>query len=219
MKRLVIFALAASLLSSCRPTGVFTPGPSPTPYSSPTPTPVSAFSPTPTSLPQGPRTILQSASLSLTVESPAIALSRIQGAVLEAGGFVVSASSWSAPGSPGYSSLSARVPPESIPALRRVALGLSTQIQGDSTYSQDVTADYRRLHERLQTVALAENHILQLLIQTNEPELATSLLIVRELLMQERTNVERQLADYQDRATLAAFDVTLNAPAAMIAIE
>jgi hypothetical protein len=100
-----------------------------------------------------------------------------------------------------------------------VALGLSTQVQSDSAYTQDVTADYRRLHEHLQALALAENHVLQLLIQTNEPQLATSLMIVRDLLVQERINVERQLADYQDRATLASFDVTLNAPAAVIAIE
>jgi len=219
MKRICIVALAAFLLSSCRPTGNFTPGLSPTALASPTPTPFFAFSPTPTSLPQGLRTILQSASLSLTVDNPANALSRIQGAVLEAGGFVVSSSSWSSPGAPGYSSLSARVPPESIPALRHVALGLSTQVQSDSAYTQDVTADYRRLHEHLQALAQAENHVLQLLIQTNEPQLATSLMIVRDLLVQERLNVERQLTDYQDRATLASFDVTLNAPAAVIAIE
>jgi len=82
-----------------------------------------------------------------------------------------------------------------------------------------VTTDFRRLHEHLRAVALAETHVLQLLLQTDDPQLANSLVIVRDLLVQERTNVERQLADYQDRATLASFDVTLNAPAALITID
>jgi hypothetical protein len=148
-----------------------------------------------------------------------MAISLVEEAILDAGGFVVSASSWSSPGSPGYSSLSARVPPDSLPKVRSVALELASQVQSDSTYSQDVTSECRQLQQRLQAVALAENHVWELLIQTTDPQVATSLTIVRDLLVQERTNIERQLADYQERAMLASFDVTFNAPTASISIE
>ena len=149
MRTLVTFALAACVLASCRSDVRTVAAASP---SSLTPTPVELFPPTSALLPQGTRIIIQSANLSLTVDDPAKALAQIEGAVMELGGFVASSNSWSSPGSPASSSLSARVPRDSLPALRRVAIGLSNQIQSDGTYSQDVTADHRQLHVRLQVV-------------------------------------------------------------------
>jgi hypothetical protein len=219
MRNLLVIALAASLLSACNPIGRFAPGPSATPPPLPTPTLFSPFAPTPTTLPQGTRTIIRSASLSLTANDPVRAISQVEQAVLDAGGFVVSASSWSSPGSPGSSSLSARVPPDSLPKVRLDALELASQLQSDSTYSQDVTSEFRQLQQRLQAVALAENDVWRLLIQTTDPQLAISLTLARDLLVLERTNIERQLADYQDRAMLASFDVTFNAPTELISIE
>ena len=216
MRHLLAYALAACLLSSCRPNETFAPTPNATPYSQLTPTPSGLFSPPPTNLPLGPRIVIYSASLSLSVEDPSKAMSQIEGAVLEMGGVVVSSSSWSSPGSATSSSLSARVPPDSLPTLRRIAIGLSAQVQSDGTYSQDVTADHRRLHKQLQTLALAENDLVQLLTHAADNQTAASLLIAHQMLVQERSNVEAQLADYEDRAALASFDVSFNGPAVML---
>jgi hypothetical protein len=216
MRDLVTFALAAFLLTSCRSNALAVAATTPSPL---TPTPYGSFPPTPARLPQGTRIIVQSANLSLTVDDPAKALSQIEGAVIELGGFVVSSTSWSSPGSPASSSLSARVPRDSLPALRRVAIGLSNQVQSDGTYSQDVTPDHRRLHERLQVLARAEGHLLQLLTHASAQPQAASLLIAHQMIVQERTNIESQLAEYEDRATLASFDVTMNGMAAVIFVE
>jgi len=132
--------------------------------------------------------------------------------VEQAGGFVVSASSWSSPGSPAYSSLSARVPPESLSVLRRAALEIAEEVQSDSLYTQDVTSDYRLLHKRLQDLTQAQDQIWWLLIQTDDPKLASTFTILRDLLQTERSSVESQLLYYDQQAAFASFDITLNQP-------
>lgn len=216
MRTLLIFALVACLLTSCQSNPMAV---APATPSLLTPTPVKLFTPTSALLPRGTRIIIQSANLSLTVDDPAKALAQIEGAVIELGGFVASSNSWSSPGSPASSSLSARVPRDSLPALRRVAIGLSNQIQSDGTYSQDVTPDHRRLHVRLQELARAEDHLLQLLTHASAQEQVASLLIAHQMIVEEGTNIEAQLAEYEDRAALATFDVTMNGPAAAFFIE
>jgi hypothetical protein len=216
MRTLLTLALAACLLTSCRSNALAVAATIPSPLA---PTPTEFFPPTPAVLPRGTRIIIQSANLSLTVDDPAIALARIEGAVMELGGLVASSNSWSSPGSPASSSLSARVPRDSLPALRRVAIGLSNQIQSDGTYSQDVTPDHRRLLARLRELERAEGHLLQLLTHAPAQEQVASLLIAHQMIVQERTSIEAQLAEYEDRATYASFDVTLNGPSAAFFIE
>lgn len=219
MRRYLAIALGLFLLTACSPIGRVVPDPSQTPPPPDAPRADFPFSPTPTSFPRGEMTILHSASLSLAVDDPSGALSALQAAVVDAGGFVASGSSWSSPGSPAYASLSARVPPEALPELRRAVMELSSQVQSDSMYSQDVTLEFQQLQERLQAATMAENHLWQLLIQAGDPQLATSLTIARELVGQEKANLQRQITDYLSRATLATFDVTLNAPAAFLSLE
>lgn len=161
--------------------------------------------------------MIQSASLSLAAEDPTEALTTLEQAVLDAGGFIVSASSWSSPGSPGYASLSARVPPEALAEVRRAALDLALQIQGDSMYGQDVTMEIRRLHGRLQSLVQAEDHVRRLIAEADDPQLAASLTVINDLVSLEVTNVRNQLADYESRSTLASLDVSFNSSAAMIA--
>jgi hypothetical protein len=184
-----------------------------------TPTPSEFFAATPALLTRGTRIIIQSANLSLNVDDPAKALAQIEGAVMELGGFVASSNSWTSPGSPASSSLSARVPRNSLPALRRVAIGLSNQIQSDGTYSQDVTPDHRRLLVRLRVLERAEDHLVQLLTHASAQEQVASLLIAHQMVVQEKTSIEAQLSEYEDRATYASFDVTLNGPSAAFFIE
>jgi hypothetical protein len=212
-------ALAVVLLAACGFAEVPTSDPSRTPVRTADPIPSFPFVPTLTSLPPGQTTVLQSANFSLVADDPAEAMSQLEDAVLAVGGFVSSASSWSSPDSPGYASLSARVPPGSLPDLRRAVFEVASQVQSESSYSQDVTAEFRLLHERLQAVALAKNHVWQLLIQNSDPHVAASLAIARDLLSQEETDLQRQLTDYQARASLASFDVTLNAPVATFLME
>ena len=211
-------ALAVSiLLSSCSTV----PGPSlilPTVPAIPSTAAISPNSSTSTVLPQSLRYVAHSASLTVVVEDPAMALSRLQGAVLEAGGFVLS-SSWSSPGSPAYSNLSARVPSGSLSNLRQVALELAIQVQSDSTYGQDMTTELRQLQRRLEEVAQAEDHLWQFLVQSDDPQLGTSFAVVRDLLQRERADLERQLADGADRVAFASFDVALNQTPGLTAVE
>lgn len=172
-----------------------------------------------TVLPQSLRRVAHSASLTIVVDDPAMALSRLQGAILEAGGFVLSSSSWSSPGSPGYSNLSARVPSDALSNLRQVALELARQVQSDSTYGQDMTTELRQLQRRLQDVTQAEDHLWQFIVQSDDPQLGTSFAVVRDLLQREKADIERQLADSADRVAFASFDVVLNQASGLTLVE
>jgi hypothetical protein len=213
------FALAASvLMSSCSTVR----GPSlilPTVPAIPSAAARSPDPETTTVLPPSLRRVAHSASLTIVVDDPSMALSRLQGAVLEAGGFVLSSSSWSSPGSPAYSNLSARIPSGSLSNLRQVALELATQVQSDSTYGQDMTIDLRQLQRRLQDVTQAEDHLWQFIVHSDDPQLGTSFAVVRDLLEREKADIERQLADGADRVAFAAFDVVLNQTSGLTPIE
>ncbi len=152
--------------------------------------------------------VLQSASLSLITQDPVGASAALEALVLEAGGYVVSASSWSATEGGGYASLSARVPPEALASLRRSAIEAATQTQSDSLYSQDVSVEYGFLAERAADLERADAQLQRLLPEAHDPEAATSFMLLRELLLQERKNVETQLQNYQSRMTLASLDVS-----------
>jgi Domain of unknown function (DUF4349) len=170
-------------------------------------------------LPLTSRHVAHSMSLSLIVEDPVMALSRMQGAVLEAGGFVLSSSSWSSPGSPAYSNLSARVPAGSLFDLQRVALEMSLQVQSNSTYGQDVTFESIQLQQRLEAVTRAEDQLWRLAGEEGDPQHRSSYSLIHDLLEREKADLERQLADTTDRVAFAAFDVTLNQTSGQIFVE
>jgi hypothetical protein len=146
--------------------------------------------------------------LSLIAADPVEASASLEALILDAGGYVVSASSWSSPESGGYASLSARVPPEALAALRRSAIEGATQTQSDSLYSQDVTVEYGFLVDRAAELARADAHLQRLFSEAPDLEAATSFMLLRELLLQERKNIETQLQNYKGRMILATFDVS-----------
>jgi hypothetical protein len=176
----------------------------------PTPTRVKDLPTAPPTLPDRTRIIIRSSSMSLFVDDPSKALSALEQAVQDAGGFVVSASFYSSPVYPGYSSLNAQVPPESLPELRRVAMEIASEVQSDSLYSQDVSSEFRLLHRRLMQLQRSEDHLWQLATETKDHDLADSLTLLRDLIQQEMVGIEGQLLDLEDRSTFATFDVTLN---------
>ena len=212
MKHLVAYALAVCLLASCRPADLASPVATPTPSSPEVTVGCESCTPMPVEPWVGRRLILQSANLSLGVEDPVRVLAQIESAVSEMGGVVVSSSTWSSPGSPTAASLSARIPPEALLQLRRVAIGLASQVQNDSLYSQDATQDYLRLHRRLEELIQAETHLLDVITRGADRQTARSLLIACQMVTQERANTEAQIADYDGRGALASFDVSLNGP-------
>jgi Domain of unknown function (DUF4349) len=214
MKNLMMLAVAACFLAACQPDGIAAPTATPTPYTSSVTLPYESIAPTP-----GAHLILLSASLSLGVNDPERVMAQVESAVAEVGGTVVSSSSWSCPGSPSSASLSARVPPEALLKLRHVALGLAGQVQSDSMSSQDATQDYLRLRERLQDLVLAEKHLAELVTRTANPEAVRSVMLAYQMVTQERTNVQMQIADYDGRASLASFDLSLNGLVPMPMVE
>ena len=152
--------------------------------------------------------VLISASLSLIAEDPVRASASLEELIQEAGGYVVSASSWASPEGGGYASLSARVPPEALASLRREAIDAAGQTQSDSRYSQDVTVEYGFLLAHAAELERADLHLQRFLSETRDPEVITSCMLLRGLLLQERQNVESQLQSYRDRMTLASLDVS-----------
>ena len=152
--------------------------------------------------------VLRSSNMSLVVQDPAGAMGELENLIEEAGGVVGSASSWSS-GDGGYSSLSARVPLDSLTGIRQAARGLALQVQSDSTYSQDVTSEYGRLVARLRQLEQAEREIRALLAVANDTEKVASFQLVLDLLRQETDNIVSQVTSYNDRATLASFDISL----------
>lgn len=218
MKNLVAFALAVCLLASCRPADLPAAAATPTPCSPEMTAGCTPGTPTPAGPWFGRQIILQSANLSLTVEDPIRVLAQIEGAVAEMGGVVLSSSSWSSPGAPSSASLSARISPEALPKLRRIALGLASQVQNDSLYSQDATQDYLRLRRRLEDLIQVEADLLEIMTGADR-QAAKSLMIASQMVAQERANIESQIADYDGRAGLASFDLSLNGPGPMLMIE
>lgn len=154
--------------------------------------------------------IIRSSSLSLVVDDPAEALSAIEQAVEDAGGFVASASYYSSPEYGDSASLSAKVPPESLSDLRRATLKLATEVQSDSVYSQDVTSEYQLLNDKLNDLNKTEAHLWELVTQTEDAELAKSLTLLRDLVQREISSVESQLLNYENSSAVASFDVTIN---------
>ncbi len=208
--RLPIALAAFVLVSSCAPapaTAIASPTARSTPPATSNPPPL------------GSRHVAHSMSLSLVVEDPILALSRVQGAILEAGGFVLSASSWSSPGSPAYSNLSARVPAGSLADVQQVALGLAMQVQSNSTYGQDVTFELRQLQQRLEAISRAEDQLWRSAFAKGDPQYGSSYSLLHDLLQREKADIERQLADTSDRVAFASFDITLNQSQGQIFIE
>ncbi|HSB89940.1 MAG TPA: DUF4349 domain-containing protein [Anaerolineales bacterium] len=190
------------VLAACSPAAATEVVPSQIPATSP---PVSP-TPSPTAVSEQP-IILQSASLSMIAADPVEASAALQALILEAGGYVVSSSSWSSTGS-GYASLSARVPPEALASLRRAAVEAADQIQSDSMYSQDVSLEYGLLLERAAALDHADGLLQRLLSQAGEPEALSSYILLRELLIQEQKNVESQIQNYRSRMSMASLDVS-----------
>jgi hypothetical protein len=146
----------------------------------------------------------------LIVDDPAAALAEFESVIEEAGGFISSASSWPAYEGADYASVSARVPPEALPELRRAAFELASRIQSQSSYSQDVTAEYNGLLERLHDIRETERRLLEFVPAVGEPGFGRSVMLLSELLRQERRNIESQILSYDDRAELASLDITFN---------
>jgi hypothetical protein len=112
------------------------------------------------------------------------------------------------------------VPPEALPELRRAALELANQIQSQSSYSQDVTVEYNALLERLLDIRETEGRLLQFVPAAGEPAFGRSVILLSELLRQERRNLESQIQSYDDRAELASLDITFNGmPSPLVPFE
>ena len=199
-KSLLLLAFSI-LLVACLPA---------TPELPATDVPIAPYNSLPTPLPADTRIIIRSSSLSLIVDDPVEALSALEQAVQKSGGFVVSSSYWYSPDPGGYSNLNARVPSDQLPELRRAALKIASQVQSDSTYSQDVTSEYRLLHDRLSRLDESESRLWLLITETEDRQLAASLSLLHDLIQEEMSNVQSQLLDYDNRSILASFDVTFN---------
>jgi len=209
MNKLTIFVYAAAVLAG----GCVAPPGAPQPSATSSPSRATATATLPPATSSGPATlhgpiVLRSSNMSLVVQDPVATMGELESLIEEVGGVVGSASSWSS-GDGGYSSLSARVPLDSLTGIRQAARGLALQVQSDSTYSQDVTSEYERLVERLRQLDQAEREIRTLLAVANDPERVSSFQLVLDLLRQESDNIAIQVSSYNDRATLATFDISL----------
>ena len=164
---------------------------------------------TPTPLPSDLRVIIKSSSVSLIVEDPAEALSVLEQAIQDAGGDIMSASSYTYPESGTYANLNAKVPPESLAELRQAAHKLAIQVANDSIYNTDVTKEYKLAHEKLARLNLAEEHLWGLITTSKDPDLVESLTLLRELLKIDIENVESELLRYEQDSLRANLDITL----------
>jgi len=207
-KRLIQFLLIVFLLSACAQTNKSSVDPA---------QPITETPVVPSFLLPVERVILHSASYTITVRNPARALSDLQRAVEEAGGFVNSASSWSGEGSGSYASLSAKVPPESLPTLSEALERIADEIQNQSVYVQDVTSDILKLQRRHHDLTRAQGELLWFLISKQDLDRLSTFGILQELLDTELKSVESQLESYEQQSRLGTFDVTINQPASTYA--
>ncbi len=205
-KRLIQFVLVAFLLSACAGKN----NSNVDPADLPTETPV-----LPAFLLPVDRVIVHSASYTIIVRNPTRALTDLQRAVEQAGGFVSSASSYSSNGSASYSSLSAKVPPEALPTLSAALNKIADQVQNQSVYVQDVTAEVHKLQRRHADLTHARDELLLFLLNSRDLDRFSTFGILQELLDSEIKSVESQLENYEGQAELGSFDVTINQPSAV----
>lgn len=206
-KRLIQFVFAILLLSAC----TRKPNSNVDPVRRPTETPA-----VPSFLLPVERVIVRSASYTITARDPAQALSNLQRAVEKAGGYVNSASSWSAEGSGSYASLSAKVPPESLPGLSEAINKIADQVQNQSVSVQVVTSEILKLQRRHHDLTRARDELLLFLISAKDLDRLSSFGILQELLDTELKSVENQLESQEEQSKLGTFDVTINQPASLI---
>ena len=202
MKKSIAFLVFSLLVSACAASIRSSPAAEKTPGAR-------EQAPTPTPLPADLRVIIKSSSVSLVVEDPADALSVLEQAVQDAGGNVMSASSYSYPESGTYANLNAKVPPESLAELRRATHKLAIQVVSDSIYNTDVTKEYKLAHEKLARLNLAEENLWELITTSKDPEMVESLTLLRELLKTDIENVESELLRYEQDSQRANLDITL----------
>ncbi|HET7009465.1 MAG TPA: DUF4349 domain-containing protein [Anaerolineales bacterium] len=209
MRKILFIAALAALLTGCA-------GPTVVLEGTATPTPAEMISqpPAPARRTSSPTShvVIFSTSLSLVVDEPVDSMSQIETLIYDAGGYVASASSWPSGPDTSYASLNARVPPEAIAELRRAVLSFEGEVQSESAYTQDVSAEYDMLSQRLDDIAATETLLLKVLRESDDPSVLTSVLLLTELLRTERRNIEGQLRNYDDRAALASLDIVLNQP-------
>ena len=205
-KRLVQFAAIVLLLSAC---GVKSTS-SADPANLPPATPV-----VPSYLLFVDQVIVHSANYTIIVKNPAQALTDLEQAVEKAGGFVSSASAYSGDGSSSYASLSAKVPPESLPMLSAALNKIADQVQNQSIYVQDVTADVHRLQKRHADLTHARDELLLFLLNSKDLDRFSTFGILQELLDTELKSVESQLESQELQSKLGSFDVTINQPSAV----
>ena len=207
-KRLIQFLLIVFLLSACAQTNKSSVDPA---------QPIAATSVVPSFLLPVDQVILHSTSYTITVRNPARALADLQRAVEEAGGYVNSASSWSGEGSGSYASLSAKVLPESLPALNEAVNKIADQVQNQSAYVQDLTTEILKLQRRHHDLTQARDELLWFLISAKDLDRLSTFEILQELLDTELKSVESQLESYEQQSKLASFDVTINQQAGLYA--
>jgi len=165
--------------------------------------------PAPTPLPANLRMIIKSSSVSLVVEDPPEALSVLEKVIQDAGGNVMSASSYFYLETGSYASLNAKVPPDKLADLRQAAHKLAIQIVSDSIYNTDVSTQYKLAHEKLVKLNLAEDRLWELIATSKDAEMIESLSLLRELLKTDIENVEGELLRYEQDSSLANLDITL----------
>jgi len=201
MKKLsVLFLFVILLLAACAERN------KPTPPITPTPAVPSFLLPM-------DRVILRSASYTIVTKNPARTLTELQKTVEKAGGYLSSASSYSAAGSSNYASLSAKVPPEALPALGEAIDKMADPIQNRSVSVQDVTSDVLNLQQRYHDLTNAREELLWFLINDKDLDKFSTFGILQELLDTELKSVESQLVSYEQQSKLASFDITINQPA------
>ena len=205
-KRLVQFVLIALLLSACAGKNTSSLDPAKLPNDTPV---------VPAYLLLVDRVIVHSASYTIIVKNPSRALTDLQQAVEKAGGFVSSASAYSVDGSSSYASLSAKVPPEALPMLSAALQKIADQVQNQSVYVQDVTADVHRLQQRHADLTHAQNELFLFLLNSKDLDRFSTFGILQELLDTELKSVESQLESYEQQSKLGSFDVTINQPSAV----
>ena len=108
--------------------------------------------------------------------------------------------------------MSARVPAESLAAVRAAVVEAADSVQYQSYYVNDVSSDYQNLLERQADLIAAQDRVWSLTAGPNDSGANATYRIVRELLDAELKNVEGQLDSYRQQAAMASLDISMNQP-------
>jgi hypothetical protein len=141
-------------------------------------------------------------NVTLVVDDPVEALGRAEALLTELNGEIQHSSTHA-----GNANFSAFLPPEARSEFRKSVTKLG-RVSNESSSSNDITHEVRRLRRRSSMLAEADYRVAQSFGTSPDADAAEALALMRELTQRERQSVQMQLQNYERQLRFAQVNIS-----------